>query len=152
MFLCLSPSVSAYSVYQGTMSSTYINYFRDMCVNIKFDDDYVLFRSGDNDYTMIVGDLTYENKIFNGNNCIGYTITNNTSGGYGSTYHSISTSTETNFSLSVGDYIVYSNLGNYPDIMTEEGYYAKVTLIVVCVIGLCMFIGRIFAFVLRKYR
>lgn len=147
----LSLPCSAATVYQGTISSTYLNYFKDMCVNIKFDDDYVLYRSSENEYTMVVGDLNYENKVFSGSNCVSYTIKNNSSG-YTSTHHSFIKSTSNSFSLSVDDYLVYSNLGGYPDIITEEGYYAKVTLIVVCVIGLCMFIGRIFAFVLRKSR
>ena len=153
LFLLLPcASVYADTPYKGTISSTYINYFKDMAVNVGFDDDYVLYRSSDTDYTMVVGDLDYENYSFMGTSCHSYTIKNVNIGGYNTTYHSFTESNIVNFSLDCGDYLVYSNLGGYPDIMTEEGYYAKIKIIVICIVVLCLFIGRIFAFVLRKSR
>ena len=58
----LTSYAATHSVYEnGTISSTYITYFKDIVSGIGFNDNYVAFRSGQNEYIMIVGDLEFSN-------------------------------------------------------------------------------------------
>ena len=49
--------------YEGNMSSTYITYFRDIVSGIGFNDNYVAYRSGQNEYKMVVGELTSSENV-----------------------------------------------------------------------------------------
>ena len=57
-------TAQAYSIYEGTISSTYTTYFKDILSRQTIFTDYVCFRSGQNQYVMVVGDLEYSNNRF----------------------------------------------------------------------------------------
>lgn len=100
-----------YSIYDGSISSSYVTYFKDILAGVPFNKNYVAFRSGQYTYTMVVGELDY-----NGNSLslIGdgkeYIFT--TSSGYNS-YLTYNVYDITSFSLSLEDYLVYSDMGDY---------------------------------------
>lgn len=140
----------AYSVYEdGNISSTYTTIFRDILEDTNIFEDYVFFRSGQYEYTMIVGDITLSGTSFSAADFTEYVISY-TSGSYGSTSnYSYTTSTGTNFSLSVSDNLVYSNLGHYPKLIERGVYYEFASLVTLCIIGMCMLMRPMFQFVCR---
>lgn len=140
---------NAYSVYtEGNMSTTYITYFKDIVAGIKPGDKYIAYRSGQYSYTLAVGDLSIsDNNISSSGTTTLYVYETETSG-YNSIY-TYNVSEVTDFSLSVSNMIVYSNLGDFP-LLEERGVtYEYATLFVLCVIAFCMFLRSIFAFTYR---
>lgn len=131
-----------YSIYDGSISSSYVTYFKDILAGVPFNKNYVAFRSGQYTYTMVVGELEY-----NGNSLtlIGdgkeYIFT--TSSGYNS-YPTYNVYDITSFSLSLGDYLVYSDLGDYPQLMERGEKYEVFTAVLLCVALLCIVVGRFF--------
>lgn len=128
--------------YDGNMSSTYITYFRDIVSGIGFKDNYIAFRSGQNEYTMIVGELAYDGESFilvgSGTE---YTIYNDSS--YNGVY-TYNVSSVENRSVTPIDKIVYSDLGNYPQLIDRGAKYETLTTFLLAVALLCVAVGRIF--------
>ena len=158
LVLCLVLAVptqaqaSSYSPYNdGNIGSSQLQIFRDIVYDLPIGDSYVACRTGQYTYKLFVGDLKYQSGQFLGNDTSSivkvYTIdTNNSS--YNSRYV-YTVTTEQNFSLDSSNYLVYSNLGDYPLLEERSTAYAFITLLVVIVIGLCMLIRPLFAFVYR---
>lgn len=151
-------AVEAYNtsmeVYQGTINTTFLTIFRDIVASLGVNDDYVLFRSSDYTYSMLVGDLDYfsTGEFVLASDGRLYTVTQ-VQGSYNyNSYYSYSVEDVSSYSVTVDDYLVYSNLGNYPTLIDRGVNYAFVSLLVLCVIGLCLFIRPLFAFVMRSGR
>lgn len=153
--LCLAIAIAmpgktfAYSVYsEGTLSSTYITYFKDIVAGLDPSQKYVAYRSGQYSYTLAVGNLSISGTTISSSDTVTLYVYESSSSGYSSNY-TYSVSTVTDFSLDIDNYIVYSNLGNYP-ILEERGVIYEYTfLYVAIIIGLCMFIRSIFSFTYR---
>lgn len=128
--------------YEGTISSTYLQYFRDIVSGIGFNDNYIAYRSGQYDYTMVVGKFDYDGNTFRlDGDGTRYTITN--SNNYNS-YYSYSVSTIENLSLTVGDKIIYSDMGLYPQLVDRGAKYETLTTYLLCIALLYIIISRIF--------
>lgn len=141
----------AYSVYtEGNISTTYLSYFEDLTSKIGLNDDYVFFRSGQNEYTMAVGDLDLVNGTFVGSSVKIYQIYSTSISGY-NTIYSFSNRTENGFVLQVASSLVYSNLGSYPDLIQRNDYNEKVILLFMSISLVSGCITSIFAFGRRKY-
>lgn len=140
--ICAQAQAETHSVYsEGTLSNTYVTYFKDIVSGIGFDDNYVGFRSGQYTYTLIVGDIDYSNNIFTATNCKEYVF--ETSSGYSSQYkYYVNDLTE--FSLSATDTIIYSDMGNYPQLVERGAKYEILTMFIICICCLCVVINRIF--------
>lgn len=140
-------TASAVSPYEGNISTTYITIFRDIATKIPLNADYVFFRSGQYDYTMVVGDFDDTgNAITSGSEVTIYTISTNS--GYNSIYD-YSVSIQTGYTITPGSALIYSNLGNYPDLIERNDNYALATLLLLLV-GICCYLCRsIFGFCLR---
>lgn len=128
------PQASAYDVYDGNMSNTYVQYFKDIVGGLKFKENYVAFRSGQYEYTMVTGAITYDGA-FHGSDLTCYTFSND--GNYNSTY-TYEVTTIDSFSLNPNNRILYSDLGQFPQLETRgEKYEILATvLIVVLLLGL----------------
>lgn len=136
------------SVYtEGNISSTYTSIMEDVLQNTKISEDYVYFRSGQYSYTLITGDLDLNGSTFTGSDVDRYTITTSTTG-YNQTYN-YSHSTDTNFRLNAQDYLVYSNLGYYPTLIERGAVYEYATIILLCIIGLCVLMRPLYQFTYR---
>lgn len=143
-----TPPALAYSSYDdGNISTSVLAYYEDMQNNIGIDENYVISRVGQYDYIMAVGDLKFENGSFNCSNARIYEIS--TGSGYNSTYV-FDVRNESQFNLSVGDNIVYSNLGDYPDIIQKGVIYDYLQTFTLLIIGICMLIRPMFQFILRS--
>ena len=137
--LCVSMATqaSAYTAYDGSISSTNITYYRDMLSKISVFDDYVVFRSEQNSYIMAVGDLSVNGNSFSGQDVTLITISTN--GNYNS-YYVITTTQSSTFQLDTRGNIVYSSLGSFPALEGRSDVIEFAALFVWFVIALCLFI------------
>lgn len=140
--LCVTAQAATHTIYDGNMSSTYVTYFRDIVSGIGFTDNYIAFRSGQYEYTMVVGKLEYDGVTFSlTGSGKEYTIVYNSQ--YSSTYQYRCTDIS-NFSVDVGNRILYSDVGNYPQLVERGAKYEMFTAVLVCTALLCIVINRIF--------
>lgn len=149
MLLALPISAKAYNVYEGNISTTYVTFFEDIANNISIDDDYVVFRSGQYEYLMVVGDIDYKNNSFtSGSEVTVYEIsTNNTN--YNN-YYQYEVRKENGFSLTSGSALIYSNLGGYPNFI-ERGDIFELSSFIILLVGLLVFfVHNIFSYTYRK--
>ena len=137
--LCATGTVAqgaSYTVYEGNPSNTYIQYYRDILAGLPITKNYVVFRSSQNEYKMIVGDLVYHDGLFTSTSmCDVYTFSQTESGYSG--YYTYDISTIDNLVLNSGNKIVYSDLGIYPQLEERGAKYEILTaiLIVAIVVG-----------------
>lgn len=133
---------ATHQVYEGNPSNTYIQYFKDIISGMSFTDNYVAFRSGQYDYTLVVGKLEYTNGEIRlvGQGEI-YTISQE--GNYNS-YYKYDYAETSNFSVNPSDKIIYSDIGNYPHLVERGAQYEIFTAVLLCTALLCVVVGRFF--------
>lgn len=110
-------TASAATVYDGSISTTYTTIFRDILSQAGPLDDYVFYRSGQYEYTMVVGDITYLDGTFTGTELTQYTLYTNTS--YNSSYD-FSTGQLLSWELTPGTALIYASQGYYPELRAPE--------------------------------
>lgn len=104
--------LSAYSPYDYGLSSSVLAYFDDYVGRLGAE-HYVLFRSDQYGYRLVYGsDLSLTGSEFAGTDCSYVT--------YDSHDYTWQSGSEGDFSLSAGDYLVYSDLGDYPVLAAES--------------------------------
>lgn len=137
----MATQAQAYTAYDGTPSNTYITYYRDMLSKYPASADYVVFRSGQYDYIMAVGQLddTGTRIVADGEVQI---CAISTSSGYNSNY-AIDYRAEFGFFLDVGDEIIYSNLGQYPGLEERRDIVDYATLFVLCSCAVCSLVRSV---------
>lgn len=145
-------TANAASIYtNGNINNTYTTIFRDVIGGLGPFNDYVFFRSGEYDYTLVAGDLSFDGSRFSLDGAgVEYVLTY--SSGYTNNIYNYRVNDISSFTLDTGNYLVYSNLGNYPQLESREVHYEIFTLFVIVVIGLCALIRPLFNFVLRYIR
>lgn len=145
-FIC---TVSAsFTVYDGNLSNTYVEIAKDILPNAKITEDYVFFRSGQYEYILATGKLNYNNNLITsiGNTDI-YKI--NTLSNYNSTY-TYTFETVNDFTLSLNERLIYSNLENFPKLENRGDYFEIISTITLC--SICVYVvgSSIFKHCLRK--
>ena len=149
--VCLLMSVAmqahADTVYpDGNINTSYLQYFKDVSPKIGINDDYVFYRSGQYEYKLITGELDYDGGYFFGSNVKSLTLS--LTNAYSSSYIWTSEAL-TSWDLTTSGYMVYSNLGDYPELI-ERGDYLATASIILLVIGFFAFYLRsIFVYSLR---
>lgn len=102
--------------YPGTISDTYLNYFRGIVQKLNWKEHYVVYRSGQYSYTMIYGEgVALNGSRFTGTGSVVNIYRDSSS--YSSDWY-VSYSTDS-IALSAGSLFIYSDLGNYPEL--KEG-------------------------------
>lgn len=100
-------------------------------VRIPIDKDYVLFRSSSTDIVLVVGDINVQDDegttFRSSSTCDVYTLCDD---------DTFKHSTIDELSLKVNDMVVYSNLGEFPEMYERSDIYEATTLFVLCV-GFC---------------
>lgn len=144
--LALSKKVFADSVYsEGNLSNTYVTYFSDVLNGLSPNVDYVIYRSGQYDYSMAVGKFEFDNNIFSSVDTVTiYKISTNNSSF--NSYYQYSVTDRNNFSLSCNNSLVYSNLGNYPDVIERGSYFEEVIVLLLSIILLFTIVWKIFRY------
>ena len=142
--LAVTAQATSYTAYDGTMSSTYVTYFKDIISGMSFKDNYVAFRSSQYDYVMVTGDIEYnESKNTFTLNGDGDEYIFTTSSGYNSD-NSYSHNSITHFVLNAGNEMVYSDLGNFPQLMDRGAKYEMLTTLLLSIFLLGSVIMRFF--------
>lgn len=127
---------------EGTISTTYVEIARGLVKYVPFGKDYVFARTGQYEYIFAVGDFE---QGFSGSSEIWKIIV----GGYNTNY-SFTHYTDSSFSLSVGNGMIYSSVAPYPSL---EGVNFSYALVFVSAFALCMFgVWSIIRFVPRFLR
>lgn len=135
---------TTHEVYDGSLSNTYVQYFRDIISDIGIREHYVAFRSGQYSYTLVVGVLSYNESTIHletGETAKEYTIA--TDNGYNNTL-TYTTKEITEFSLTPNDRLIYSDMGNYPQLIDRGQKYEILTTILLGTCMLSVVINRIF--------
>lgn len=141
---CTQANAATHTIYEeGTLSSTYTTYFKDIIAGAKFTDNYVAFRSGQYSYSMVVGELEYKNGAIS---LVGsgkeYKYSATTSG-YNQQYK-YTVSNLSNFSVDCGDYIIYSDVGDFPQLVERGAKYEMLQTLLIWICCLSIVIARIF--------
>lgn len=133
----------------GTISTTYLQYFKDMLVKLPHDTQYVFFRVNDYEYRMVYGDaINLSDNVFSGDalNYIRYYRTNNYN------VWKLESGYEGSFRLTTNGYLVYSNVGDlYPSMNGGVYTYAVYACLFVLVLTLLFNVVHAFFFV-GRYR
>ena len=141
--LCAPVQAATHEIYgRGLMSTTYLDYLKDMLSGADFNADYVAFRSESTSYTLIVGDLEYENGEFtNVGECKEYKFYTD---GTNANYFKLDNKALSEFSLVPNGLVIYSNLGEYPELVERGAKYEMFTALLICIFMLCIVVGRFF--------
>lgn len=139
-------AASAATVYEGNISTTYITIFRDVASKLPIGTDYVFFRSGQYEYLLVAGNLTWSGSMFTGSDVTQYILTFD--GNYNSTYEFGTVALDT-FSLAPGSTLVYSNLGDFPDLYERNDYNETAAVFALALMCASNLLRPIFDFVLR---
>lgn len=139
--LCAPVQAATHSIYEnGSLGTTYITYFKDILSGCSFKDNYVAFRSGQNEYTMVVGELEYSNNTFTlkgqGKEYVFYTEGTSYSSQYQYRFEDIN-----NFSLNYNNAILYSDIENFPQLI-ERGAKFEILSVILLLIIMCSFVIR----------
>lgn len=139
---CGTVSAATYDCYEGNLSTTQLNYYRDILGNQSILDNYVVFRDGQYTYKMVVGDIVYNNNTFTSDKeCKVFSI--DIGSGYNSIYK-YNEFTIDSFVLNTNENIVYSDLGSFPQLETRGDRFEILATIIMCIAGCCFIIRSIF--------
>lgn len=137
------------NVDDGSMSTSIVQYFKDIVVKLPYGTKYVLFRESDYSYRLVYGkDLDVSGTRFTGTGLdyVRYYRTSSNSVYYFATGH------EGDFSLSTGGMLVYSNVGGmYPVLIGGVYTYEIQTVLFVLVLTLLLAVCKSF-FSTGRYR
>lgn len=105
---------SSYTPYDSSISSTVITYMSDVVPKLG-NVHYVLFRNGQYGYRLVYAkEMELDGSTFSAGDAQ-YVA-------YDSRYYSWTSGSEGSFTLSAGNYIVYSDLGDYPMLHSDSVY------------------------------
>ena len=135
--------------YQGTISTTYVTFFRDIASTLPVSHDYVMLRTGDNTYKMYSGDFIFDGDFYMQGDGYVYTINYITGSGYGNTYYDYSVSPTSDVTISANNKLIYSNLGNYPSLTERSASIEYSLFIAVFTMCIAFVLHSVFKFLLR---
>ena len=127
-----------------------ISIFGPIASKLDYGVHYVYWRESQYEYCFAYSDsLMLNGTRFSASSAT--VVSYNTSSSY-QTQASFTVSTDTNFSLDAGDYLVWSDLGNYP-VLYERGVedYGKTACIILASFGLYFLFGRLWHSIRQRY-
>lgn len=107
-------------IYDGTISTSMLDYFRDILAKVNPLKNYVLLRTSQYTYNLYCGEMEWDGVQFTAESADVYTITTNS--GYNSHY-TFAHSTVSGLTVRPGDHIVYSDLGSFPGLRDPAEYW-----------------------------
>lgn len=147
------PLQASTSPYEGTISDSYKSIFSDTLADVSLFDNYVFWRSGEYQYSMLVGDIVEDNGTFSvsGGEMYVLDIINIDGSAWASnSYHRFTHYLDIDYTLTSDNFLVYSDIKGYPKLEERGITYEFITAFLV----LCTIIGtlvwRIFKFLLRE--
>lgn len=116
-------SIGLLSDYQpdsdSNLGTTNTGIFAGLAYKVPFGQHYVYWRDSQYAYHFAYGDISLENGVFIGNDSVTICSYESLASGY-NTHYTWDSWSDSDFSLSVGDSLVYSDLGNYPDLINRR--------------------------------
>lgn len=133
-------SAASYSA-SGTLDSQQMDVFRRALIKHGINDDYVAFRTDQGEYVLVIAEnMECSGGTFTAQACSIYRT-------YGLSWYS---SQDTDFVLVAGDHLVYSNLGDYPDLQTPGDFFGMCSMCLLLVMIFMDLCRQIFGFNLRR--
>lgn len=124
----IAETLSDYNAADGyNLGTTYQSIFAGVAYKVPFGQHYVYWRDSQYSYKFAYGDITLEGTDFIGNGDVTICSYDASTTGYNSDYR-WTTGADANFSLSASDSLVYSDLGDYPDIFNRRGLFNETAL------------------------
>lgn len=146
MLMCCFATLThaaTHNVYDsGNLPTTYVTYFKDILSGQSILSDYVAFRSGQNSYTLVVGDIEYNSGSFSASNVTSFEFSTESSN-YNPHYNYYVTDLSS-FSLDAENQIIYSNLGSFPQLIERSANFEILNTVLISVFILGIVINRIF--------
>lgn len=139
--------------YQGTISDSYKYIFEDVVSDLSIFDNYVFWRSGEYQYSLLSGDLTVENGVFSvsGGDLYVVDIVLFDSGSWNNgSYHVYTHTSGIDYTFDSLGYLVYSDLEGYPKLEGREVNYAFICAFILCVFGFASLVWSLFSFCIRS--
>ena len=117
------------------VGTSYNSLFSGVVSGLPYGVHYVYYRDGRYDWCLAYSsELVLSGSVFTAPSVT--LVTYNTATNY-QDQPTYAVSTESDFRLSAGDYLVYSDLGSYPDLYSREGdFYAQLISFILCSFGL----------------
>ena len=117
------------------VGTSYNSLFSGVVSGLPYGVHYVYYRDGRYDWCLAYSsELVLSGSVFTAPSVT--LVTYNTDANY-QDQPTYAVSTESDFRLSAGDYLVYSDLGSYPDLYSREGdFYAQLISFILCSFGL----------------
>lgn len=145
-------AASAYTPDNDQISTSVLQYFKDMVVKLPYGTDYVFFRVNDYEYRLVYGsDLQYSDGVFTGSDMSYIKYYRQSSSSY---YYDwlLASGSEGEFKLTTNGYMVYSNVGvDYPTMSGGVYTYETYAILFVLVLTLLLDVVHAFFFV-GRYR
>lgn len=115
----IAEAVADYAAADGyNLGTTYVGIFAGIAQKIPFGQSYVYWRDDQYSYKLAYGEISLDGNVFQSSEPV-TVVTYTTSSGYNSVY-SFSERVDSDFTLSAGSALVYSDLGSYPDIFNRR--------------------------------
>lgn len=123
--------------------------FSGIVQKLPYGTHYVYWRPGQYDYRLAYAEgLTLSGAYFTADTVT--VVSYRTSNGYNS-QATFQVSQESGFTLQAGSYLVYSDLGSYPQLYSREGVdYAKTACVILCSFGLFYLFGHLWSSVRQR--
>lgn len=143
--LCTTAQATTHEVYEnGTISTTYLEYFKDIISGFPIDTKYIAFRSGQNSYSLIVP----QNYSFSGDGTVTgsgliheYKFYTDSTTGYNQNYKYNKNEYLQSFELKVDDDIIYTNMiSGYPRLVDERGESIEYLQTLVIIVAFFMYV------------
>ena len=153
MVIAIAIPLQASTPYQGTISDSYKYIFEDVVSDLSIFDNYVFWRSGEYQYSLLSGDLTLENGVFSvtGGDLYVVDIVLFDSGSWNNgSYHVYTHTSGIDYTFDSLGYLVYSDLDGYPKLEGRGVNYAFICAFILCVFGFASLVWSIFSFCIRS--
>ena len=124
------------------LGTSYTDIFSGVVGKLPLDVHYVYYRASDDVYELAYSDdMELSGEVFSAPSAV--VISYNVGGGYGRPA-TFTVGTESGFTCDTGGYLVYSDLGSFPDLINrEEVDYAALCCIILCSFALFVLFDRI---------
>lgn len=124
------------------VGTSYTSIFAGIAGKLPLDHHYVYYRDGQYDYVLVHSvDLQYDGTSFYAADV--ETVTYSTSGGY-QEQPTITFGSETDWLLSPKNYLVWSDLGSYPDLINRgEVQYEALCCLILCSFAVWLLLDRL---------
>lgn len=128
-------------IYDGTISTSMLEYFSDILIKTSPLNNYVLIRSSQYIYVLYVGEFSWDGKTFTCSDADAYSITTNST--YNSHY-AFNVSEITDLVIVPGDYLVYSDLGPFPALREPIEIWGYLLAVILFIMLICSLFRSIF--------